>query len=321
MPKLPRGIFKRGKSYYARRQVKGRDVWRSLGRDFERAKERLQRFQAELPAGNLLTVAEAAQRWLTSYVKNRRSELARGYADTRVRVHLKPCLGNIRLDRLHGQEIAAYRTWLDRRGLKPGTVTNSLNDLRCMLGWAVRAGFLGRNPFPRDVMPKLSELVPKGLSPLQVEVLLAIPEPDAFVIRLGLGTGLRWREMCGVRAEHLKDDMLLVPESKSGKARRVPIVGDLLTELRQRVGKFLPHDATDRGAHRVFVARVQRRSGVSDFGTHRLRHTFAYRWVEAGKNIEALRLVLGHASLEMTQRYMRLTDDFIRAEARKEAAR
>jgi integrase len=309
-------------SYYARRTVKGRDVWRSLGPDFERAKERLQRFEAELPAGDILAVGEAARRWLASHVQNNRCGLARGFADARVRVHLTPCLGDIRLDRLNGEHIAAYRTWLDKRGLKPGTVINSLNDLRCMLRWAVGAGFIGRNPFiPKHVMPKAPELVPKVLTAAQVVVLLAIPEPDAFVIRLGLGTGLRWREMCNARVEHLESDMLLVPKSKSGRARRVPVVGDMLTELRQRVGKLLPYDAEDVGARRVFVARVQRRSCVDDFGVHRLRHTFASRWVAAGRNIEALRLVLGHASLEMTQRYVRLTDDFTRAEAQREVAR
>ncbi len=31
MPKLPKGMFQRGSSYYTRLRGSGRDVWRSLG--------------------------------------------------------------------------------------------------------------------------------------------------------------------------------------------------------------------------------------------------------------------------------------------------
>src|SRR5438046_9326303 len=38
-------------------------------------------------------------------------------------------------------------------------------------------------------------------------------------------------------------------------------------------------------------------SGVKDFSSHRLRHTYAYRWVRNGGSLATLQQVLGHADL------------------------
>ncbi len=41
---------------------------------------------------------------------------------------------------------------------------------------------------------------------------------------------------------------------------------------------------------------------------HCLRHTFASELLNAGMRLECLQPLLGHASLEVTRRYARLTD-------------
>ncbi|MAB97305.1 MAG: integrase [Pseudomonadaceae bacterium] len=46
--------------------------------------------------------------------------------------------------------------------------------------------------------------------------------------------------------------------------------------------------------------------------THVLRHTFASHFIMNGGNVLTLQKVLGHASLNMTMRYMHLAPDFLK---------
>ena len=41
---------------------------------------------------------------------------------------------------------------------------------------------------------------------------------------------------------------------------------------------------------------------------HDLRHECAFRWLEDGLDVREIRLRLGHAKLEITQRYLNITD-------------
>jgi site-specific recombinase XerD len=48
-----------------------------------------------------------------------------------------------------------------------------------------------------------------------------------------------------------------------------------------------------------------------------MRHTFACQWIERGGSLAALQQILGHASVETTQRYARLSDDMTQREAER----
>src|SRR5207249_3680832 len=70
MPKLPRGMFRRGASYYTRIYRGGADRWISLGPDFGDACRRLRAIEAyDVPLGRF-TVAQTARRWVESYVRH-----------------------------------------------------------------------------------------------------------------------------------------------------------------------------------------------------------------------------------------------------------
>lgn len=263
-------------------------------------------------------VAAAARDWLAACVATARNAKGRALAATRVRRHLVPQLGRRPLRGLTGDDVRGYRLALEARGLAPQTVVHLLSDLRALLLWAVAEGRLERSPFPRRVLPRVPERAPRGLARAEVETLEALPEPWGSVLRLLLGTGLRWSEACRARAEHLRDGWLEVSHTKSGRLRRVPLPRALLAEVRVRRGRLVPFAAGSPGS---FTRVVRRRSGIADFHPHRCRHTFAMRWLAAGGSLPVLQELLGHRDLATTMRYARVSDELVRREAARVARR
>ena len=231
-------------------------------------------------------------------------------------------MGHVLLGRVTQEDIRAYRLWLERKTtLGPTSVWHVLSDCRCLLNWSESAGLIDRSPFPRRVMPRLQERPPDRLTEAEVEAILAIPEPYAFICRLGLGTGLRLGELCRASSSDLEvartesgeqQGVLVVHHTKSRKVRRVPLTRALWGELRLRVGRFMP--LIDGWS---FADKVGRLSGVERFHAHQMRHTFACGWIEAGGSLAALQEMLGHSSIVTTQRYGRLSSDMVRREAER----
>src|SRR5512143_1878798 len=93
MPKLPKGVYRNGKSFYFRKWDAGRDLWVPLGSDYEKARDKLRKLRSgdgPLATG---TVRELAERWVATYVATMRTPHGRKQAAQRVRDYLGPSLG------------------------------------------------------------------------------------------------------------------------------------------------------------------------------------------------------------------------------------
>ena len=79
MPKLLKGMFKRGRSYYVRLRRNGGDRWVSLGSDYDKACRRVREMRRGNIPGNRITVEEAAEKWLEGYVPTARNAQVRDF--------------------------------------------------------------------------------------------------------------------------------------------------------------------------------------------------------------------------------------------------
>ena len=310
--KLPKGMFQRGRSFYVRLYAGGRERWVSLGQELEAAKAQLSRLRAGERVEERVTVAQACERWLESYVRTARNQAGQKLASVRARKYLTPFLGPRLLSKIRSEDLRSYRVWLEGRVRTPQTVAHILSDARCLFGWCVDAGWLDKSPVPRKLLPRVQERPPDRLTDEEVAALAAIREPYGFVVRLGLGTGLRWGELTRAQSGDVQNGLLVVHQTKTGKLRRVPLPPDLRAELRTRVGRLVPFAERGQGS---FARMVKRLSGVSRFHPHQMRHTFACRWLERGGSLAALQAILGHSTVVTTQRYAQLTDEAVRTEA------
>ena len=144
---------------------------------------------------------------------------------------------------------------------------------------------------------------------------------DHVLFRLLLATGCRISEILGIDKEDVDLNARRILVQGKGNRRR-PVFVDLETaeEFSQYLKRILP-------GGRVFdlsrfycvkmVKKYARKAGIANWrqlSPHKLRHSFAIRWVQSKKEIEALRRLLGHARLNTTQVYLDYDESFVKQE-------
>ena len=79
------------------------------------------------------------------------------------------------------------------------------------------------------------------------------------------------------------------------------------------MGFGAPVCQTESDHKNVAVRRVNREKLAEiDLHWHDLRHEAACRWLSRGLDLRAIQLLLGHADLKTTQRYLNVTDEELR---------
>ena len=326
MPRLLKGLRKRGRSFYFRDRRRGKEKEYPLGRDFDRAVMRALEMERRINAGvnpvderNAIWIVEdAVKSWLGDHVRHARHEAFAANTRSRCERVLLPFMGSLPLDDVTAATLFKYRNHLvelkKRRGgrLSPATIRMYLGDLRAVLNHALTLQVLDRSPIPRRWLPKLPERAPDMFSRKEQEVFCSLSGDYGRVLRLLLGTGMRWGELVRAEAKDVHGGKLIIGRSKSGKVRRIPLPPAVVAECQGRVGRLSPfRDACS------FNKTVRKLSGIERFHSHLCRHTFATEWRESGGSLAALQAVLGHGTIAVTERYGTISEDLVEREAQR----
>jgi integrase/recombinase XerC len=218
-------------------------------------------------------------------------------------------------------------TLLDR-GIAKSSAARKLACVRSLFRFLRRRGMRDTNPTLLVATPRKARKLPTYLDEPTIRAVLDLPDlttprgmRDAAILEVFYSTGLRLSELLSLRAGDLQmRERTLKVTGKGSKQRIVPFgvkAGEAVqTWLRARpeVLDGRPDPGTlflsDRGKAlspkgvNVIVNRYIRRvSEAQKTSPHVLRHTFATHLVNRGADLQAVRELLGHASLSTTQIY------------------
>ncbi|MBL8918241.1 MAG: site-specific tyrosine recombinase XerC [Myxococcaceae bacterium] len=209
-----------------------------------------------------------------------------------------------------------------------------LVQLRMYFRWLCRENFLPANPASELELPRQPLRLPRDtLTVPQVEKLLAVPNVETLVglrdralLELLWATGLRRAEACNVSLYDVSFEKgtVFVREGKWKKDRVVPLpqraadwLARYLRDVRPRLasfeddGAFFLSEAGGRMSTGTLTQSVRaylRQSGFKGRGSsHLLRHACATALLEGGADVRFVQELLGHASLETTQVYTRVS--------------
>ena len=268
--------------------------------------------------------------------------------ETWLRKDLTDFFGTSKLCKIERSRVLEFRI-ARLKSVSKATVNREVSLLRHMFNVAIDQNFLGVNPArggigmkalkeqPREPYLEMVE-VDSLLTAIQARILknssdpLKTPALKSWqflhtAVVMALHTGMRKGEILGLTWEHISWERktVLLADTKNGESRRLPIDAILLRELsdhRTRVknevlvlpsydrnGKVVPRNDVNGSFEKALSD-----AGSANFRFHDLRHTFASQYMMSAGQLCTLSKILGHKDLKMTQRYAKLSSQFIDGE-------
>jgi len=234
---------------------------------------------------------------------------------------IAPSLGRQLLDditRSHVEDMVA------RNDNRRTTANHALVLLRLILDKAQQWEFMSsmRNPcanitkFKTQAKERFlsdNEIVRLVATLDQFEAASLAPKNAITIVRLLMMTGCRKNEITRLRWDELFVDegVLKLKDSKTGK-KEVTLSNDatqILTAAPPNESDYIfpGRDGIEpiQGLQKIWH-RIRREAGLQDVRIHDLRHTFASVAVSSGTPLYEVGRLLGHASIQSTQRYAHL---------------
>ena len=233
------------------------------------------------------------------------------------------------LDTITASHFHQWANTLKLDGVRFSSINHYLRDTRAFFYWCMDMdrGYIEKRFKIEEV--KGQEELPKMFSDEELEDLLIKPQRhDNFatwrtwvIVNWVLATGNRAATICDAKVSDIdyKKMEITLGHTKNKKAQIVPLSPSLATTLKEytRVFKIdywlFPNVGgeqltTNALAHSF--ARYCKERDVSRTNIHGLRHNFAYIFIRNNGNHFKLQKLLGHSTLDMTRRYIKLfTED------------
>jgi len=254
----------------------------------------------------------------------------RHYSPTTIRLYLHSVAEFARHfhklpDQLGPEQIRQYQLFLikDKQASQSTCV-----QLVCALRFLYTHTLHRKIEIERIPFPRRERKLPLILSREEVRALLEAPAKlrDRAVLAVLYGSGLRVAEATQLKPRDIdaNRNVLWVRQGKGRKDRQTLLPEKLLELLRlywraERPGDWLfPSSDGTRpvGPKTLYLAcrDAAHAAGIRKaVHPHSLRHTFATHLLEAGTNLRTIQILLGHANLETTARYLQVADVAVRS--------
>ncbi len=229
--------------------------------------------------------------------------------------------------------------WLDSRytkPLRPETVATYFNHIRAFFSWLVNEEFIEVSPMAKFAPPVVRADQVQPFTREQVESLIHAARKsrhahrDEAIVRFLVDTGVRASELCSLKMSDVdivegqayvigkgnKRRMICFGRKTANVLRkylrdepRLPTEPLFISERGSNAGAQLTRSGLKQLIERLGLAAKLQSVRCSP---HTFRHTFAVEFLNNGGNVFSLKQLLGHTSLQVTNRYVALAQADIR---------
>lgn len=241
------------------------------------------------------------------------------------------------VDAISAASTSMVRSWLSaqREGngaVSSRTISRKLSSLRSFYKYLLKKGTVLVSPVNSLTAPKMGKKLPVYVEERQAELLFSTEtfgdgwkaKTTSLILRLFYQTGMRLSELVNLKLGQVNAYTRTIKVlGKGNKERIVPILPALLEELKEyealKAGQWEIYDKvhvllTEKGKplYAQYVYRIVKEylgdvTTLQKRSPHILRHSFATHLLNNGADLNAVKELLGHASLAATQVYTHTT--------------
>lgn len=206
-----------------------------------------------------------------------------------------------------------------------------MRAIKAFWGWLFKEDYIHENPLTKVPLPKVPQILVKTLSIDQFKRLLAAVDRHTplgakyyCILMFLLDTGVRIAELANIKMADIDLVNCLVTVVGKGKKQRVvPFHRVTRRELQHYIRIFRPQLCAQHSCYlfpkpdgdhisinsvQQFIRRIAIKAGLRGMNCSPklFRHSFATTFIAKGGTDFALKEILGHTSLQPTQRYIHL---------------
>lgn len=245
-------------------------------------------------------------------------------------------------------EASVFYHWMGSmriEGIKLNSINHYLRDVRAFFYWMMDEDRRYIEKSFKIKMMEGQEEIFKLFPPEEIEALLIRPNRnDSFVtwrtwaiVNWVLATGNRAATICDVQIGDINFNQreIILGHTKNKKAQTIPLSSSLATVLKEyiKMWRTIKDEYGNRTTAEDYLfcdisqskmttnalshsfAKYCKDRGCTHTNIHGLRHNFAKQWIVNNGSMAKLQRILGHSSMEMTRRYVKLfgedlKDDF-----------
>lgn len=225
-------------------------------------------------------------------------------------------------------EIRSWMVSLVEQGLANRSINRKMSSLKAYYRFLLKTEQLQKNPFAKHRALKMTKKIQIPFSQEEVSAVLASLEAissfegirDRLIVELFYATGIRRAELVGLRLDDVDlEGKMIKVLGKRSKERYIPLLPSILKTLElylsiratiscTMTANFLLLTKKGVKIYEMLVYRVINKY-FSDTSLkikkspHILRHSFATHLLNEGADLNAVKELLGHSSLESTVVY------------------
>ena len=227
------------------------------------------------------------------------------------------------------RQIRKWIIFMMENGLSPRSIRRKISSLGSYFNYLIKKGQLDTSPLSKVTIPKTGKRLPDFIPEISLDHLLDNIEfgddltgvRNKLIVEILYFTGMRRSELVKLRNSDVNsNEMTIKVNGKGGRQRMIPVGQAFSQTLRDyklkkefEFGIGLPEDpffvtGKNKCLYPELVYRVVRKylqlvSPGPGRSPHILRHSFATHMLNHGADLNAIKELLGHASLAATQVY------------------